>query len=79
VQITIDGKQISAIEPKPTYSPLFATMPLNSKSGYCESESPPSPPKKVVFRIDVEAFGGDGLNEQRVYQHKNKLIEGFTN
>ena len=28
-QITIDGKQITAIEPKPTYSPLFATMPLN--------------------------------------------------
>jgi len=42
-QISIDGKQITSIEPKPTYIPLFATMPLNSKSGYCETDSTPSP------------------------------------
>ena len=29
VQIEIDGKQITAIEPKPTYIPLFAAMLLN--------------------------------------------------
>ena len=38
-QITIDGKQIMAIEPKSSYTPLFATMALNPESGYCKMES----------------------------------------
>jgi len=38
-QITIDGKQITAIEPKSSYTPLFATMALNPESGYCKTDS----------------------------------------
>ena len=39
-RILIDGKQITSIEPKSDYKPLFATMPLTSKYGYCGSEPP---------------------------------------
>jgi hypothetical protein len=44
-QITMDGKLITAIEPQPTYIPLFATISLDSKCGYREAESPSSPPE----------------------------------
>jgi len=44
-EIAIDGKQITAIAPKPNYAPLFAAMALGPKSGYWETESPPSPPE----------------------------------
>ncbi len=44
-QITLDGKQITEIKPKPSYSPLFATIPLNPEYGYCKTEPPPSPPE----------------------------------
>jgi hypothetical protein len=43
-EITLDGKQITEIKPKPSYTPLFATMTLNSKSGYRETDPSPSPP-----------------------------------
>lgn len=43
-RITIDGKTLTAIEPKPAYVPLFASMIVSQKFGYRAFESPPSPP-----------------------------------
>jgi hypothetical protein len=48
-RIMIDGKQITAIEPRSTYAPLFATIPLNSEYGYCKTEPPPSPPDFLII------------------------------
>jgi len=48
-QITIDGKRITAIEPKSNYAPLFATMVLNPNYGYWETKSPPSPPANNLY------------------------------
>jgi len=41
-EITIDGKQITAIEPRSNYAPLFAAVVLNPKYGYrgMKSSSP---------------------------------------
>jgi hypothetical protein len=66
-QITIDGKQITEIKPKPSYTPLFATMPLNSKSGYCKTEPPLSPPATAhkVNNLTVQ-MPSDGLQPSRV-------------
>jgi site-specific DNA recombinase len=44
-EITIDGKQITAIEPRSNYAPLFAAVVLNPKYGYRGAKSPPSPPE----------------------------------
>ena len=51
-KITINGKDFVSIEPKPVYAPLFATMLLDKKLGYCGREPPPSPPetRKVILR-----------------------------
>ena len=43
-EITIDGKQITAIEPKSNYAPLFAAVVLNPKYGYRETKSTSPPP-----------------------------------
>ena len=43
--IDIVGKQITSIEPKSAYTPLFATMAIHPKSGYCKTEPRPPPPQ----------------------------------
>ena len=43
-RITIDGKELMSIEPKPAFEPLFASIVTNDEYGYWEMESPPSPP-----------------------------------
>jgi len=43
-RITIDGKELMSIEPKPAFEPLFASIVTNDEFGYWEMESPPSPP-----------------------------------
>ena len=45
-RITIDGKKIMSIEPKPAFEPLFASIVTNEKYGYWETDSPPSPRPK---------------------------------
>lgn len=44
-RITIDGKALVAVEPKPAYLPLFAAMQIQKFVGYHGLEYPPSPPK----------------------------------
>jgi hypothetical protein len=44
-EITVDGKALVAIKPKEAYAPLFASMLLESPVGYCDLDSPPSPPE----------------------------------
>ena len=41
-RITIDGKVLTAIEPKPAYQPLFATIITAPEFGYCPQVSPVS-------------------------------------
>lgn len=43
-KITINGKMLASIEPKPAYAPLFASIFIQNAIGYCEMDSPPSPP-----------------------------------
>ena len=43
-RITIDGKDLMSIEPKPAYVPLFALMATNKELGYREFDSTLSPP-----------------------------------
>ena len=43
-RITIDGKELMSIEPKPAYVPLFALMATNEELGYRELDSRPTPP-----------------------------------
>jgi len=43
-RITIDGKELTSIEPKPAYEPLFASIVTNEEYGYWETDPPPSPP-----------------------------------
>jgi DNA invertase Pin-like site-specific DNA recombinase len=43
-KIIIDGKGLVAIQPKSEYLPLFATIAMQNSIGYCEPNSPPSPP-----------------------------------
>lgn len=45
-KISMDGGSLVSIEPKPTYAPLFADIMMRSSYGYCDLESPPSPPEK---------------------------------
>ena len=59
-KITINGKDFISIEPKPVYAPLFATMLLDKKLGYCGREPPPSPPLYPY-------------NYWLIYDRKNKL------
>ena len=42
--IIVDSKQITAIEPKPEYAPLFASIIVKDQYAYCGVNSPPSPP-----------------------------------
>jgi len=51
-KITLNGKDFISIEPKPLYAPLFATMLLDKKLGYCGRDPPPSPPRtrRVILR-----------------------------
>ncbi len=39
-----DGKMLFAIEPKPEYAPLFASLLTQKSIGYCDLEPPPPPP-----------------------------------
>ena len=43
--IIVDSKQITAIEPKPEYSPLLASIIVKDQYAYCGVNSPPSPPE----------------------------------
>jgi DNA invertase Pin-like site-specific DNA recombinase len=43
-EITIEGRELISIEPKPSYVPLFATMLNQQKVEYLETKPPPSPP-----------------------------------
>ncbi len=49
-RVTIDGKILKAIEPKPAYAPLFASIVTREGSGYHALEPPPSPPQHVFER-----------------------------
>ena len=51
-KITIKGRDFVSIEPKPVYAPLFATMVMDKKLGYCGREPPPSPPetRRAILR-----------------------------
>ncbi len=42
-RITIDGKELMSVEPKPAYEPLFASIVTSKKYGYWEPKSTPSP------------------------------------
>lgn len=42
-RITIDGKTLASIEPKPVYQPLFASILTSQEFGYREFDPPPSP------------------------------------
>jgi hypothetical protein len=44
-RIIVDSKQITAIEPKPGYAPLFASIIVKGQYAYCGVNSPPSPPE----------------------------------
>jgi hypothetical protein len=44
-KITIDGKTLESIEPKPEYAPLFATVVVQNFVGYRDLDPPPSPPE----------------------------------
>jgi DNA invertase Pin-like site-specific DNA recombinase len=43
-KITIDGKTLASIEPKPEYAPLFATVIMQNSVGYRDLDPPLSPP-----------------------------------
>ena len=49
--ITIDGKSLTSIEPKPSYAPLFATIVIDQGVGYRALEPPPSPPQTTVLEL----------------------------
>ncbi len=43
--LSIEGKQLMTVEPKPQYAPLFASIIVAQKHGSLESKPPPSPPR----------------------------------
>ena len=47
-RIIVDSKQITAIEPKPEYSPLLASIIVKDQYAYCGVNSPPSPPSNYL-------------------------------
>jgi hypothetical protein len=47
-KISLDGGTMVAVEPKPAYAPLFADLLTQKLVGYCETESPRSPPATVL-------------------------------
>ena len=47
-KISLDGKSLVAVEPKPAYSPLFADILLQNSFGYRDLNSPPSPPSPAA-------------------------------
>ena len=47
--IIVDSKQITAIEPKPEYAPLFASIIVKDQYAYCGVNSPPSPPSPTLL------------------------------
>ena len=57
-RVIVDSKQITAIEPKPEYAPLFASIIVKDQYAYCGVNSPPSPPlqKRLDFRIEPIVF-----------------------
>ena len=48
-----DGNTLVAIEPKPEYAPLFATVFIQNPVGYCDLDSPPSPPETQMSRLEA--------------------------
>jgi DNA invertase Pin-like site-specific DNA recombinase len=52
-KLTIDGKDLASIEPKPTYAPLFAAMSSNYSVGYCDLKPPPSPPSPTLSLVPL--------------------------
>jgi len=71
--VTIEGKSLVALEPKPAYAPLFAAMLFQNPVGYCEMEPPPSPPethtslrgdlRRLVYYANPWSFSGRGQLE----------------
>jgi len=49
VRITVDGRALASIEPKPIYAPLFAAMLSQTGVGYRDLEPPPSPPTPPIL------------------------------
>jgi DNA invertase Pin-like site-specific DNA recombinase len=43
-EISIDGKELVSVRPKPAYLPLFASMAVQDSLGNRDSDSPPPPP-----------------------------------
>ncbi len=43
--ITIEGRSLVSVEPKPPYVPLFAVIVVDQGFGYRAFEPPPSPPR----------------------------------
>ncbi|MFC1945470.1 recombinase family protein [Chloroflexota bacterium] len=52
-KITINGKMLVSIEPKPAYAPLFASIFIQDSIGYCEMDSTPSPRSKYREPVNM--------------------------
>ena len=44
-KMTIEGKMITGMEPKPVYAPWFAAIVQKDFVGYSDVDPPPSPPE----------------------------------
>jgi len=54
-RITIDGKELTSIEPKPAYEPLFASIVTNEEYGYWETDPDTSDAiDKLRFTVERE-------------------------
>ena len=51
-KITIDGKNLAQIEPKPSYAPLFAAVLAQQNVGYHDLKSISSPPETLMTRLE---------------------------
>ena len=55
-RITVDSKQITAIEPKPEYAPLFASIIVKDQYAYCGFNSAP-PPYSSILDFVIHSCG----------------------